>query len=135
MRKSQGFNVNIPLSENTTNEEYHAALAKMLLRIKTFKPNYLVVALGLDTAKADPTGSWNLVAENLKKNGRMIGDLGLPTLVVQEGGYRTRTLGFNARFFLRVLMRHVHQESAPLLRAAARNRGEPHNKRCQIYIS
>jgi len=97
--EGKGFNVNMPLPENTTNEEYHAALAKMLLQIKTFKPNYLVVALGLDTAKADPTGSWNLVAENFKKNGRMIGDLGLPTLVVQEGGYRTRTLGFNARFF------------------------------------
>ena len=30
----------------------------------------------------------------------MIGELGLPTLIVQEGGYRTRTLGLNARHFL-----------------------------------
>ena len=30
----------------------------------------------------------------------MIGDFGLPTLVVQEGGYDTRTLGTNARRFL-----------------------------------
>jgi hypothetical protein len=29
----------------------------------------------------------------------MIGALGLPTLVVQEGGYRTQTLGVNARHF------------------------------------
>jgi len=30
---------------------------------------------------------------------RMIGALGVPILVVQEGGYRTRTLGSNARNF------------------------------------
>jgi len=29
----------------------------------------------------------------------MLGELGLPMLVVQEGGYRTRTLGANARHF------------------------------------
>jgi acetoin utilization deacetylase AcuC-like enzyme len=29
----------------------------------------------------------------------MIGAMALPTLIVQEGGYRTRTLGTNARFF------------------------------------
>jgi hypothetical protein len=29
----------------------------------------------------------------------MIGSLLLPTLVVQEGGYRTQTLGINARNF------------------------------------
>jgi acetoin utilization deacetylase AcuC-like enzyme len=29
----------------------------------------------------------------------MIGELQLPTLVVQEGGYKTQTLGINARHF------------------------------------
>ena len=29
----------------------------------------------------------------------VIGELGLPTLEIQEGGYRTRTLGLNARSF------------------------------------
>jgi acetoin utilization deacetylase AcuC-like enzyme len=29
----------------------------------------------------------------------MVGALGLPTVVIQEGGYRTRTLGTNARHF------------------------------------
>jgi len=95
----KGFNINRPLPEKCTNDEYHAALAKMLIRIKAFKPDFLVVAFGLDTAKADPTGSWHLVAANFEKNGRMIGALKLPTLIVQEGGYRVRTLGINARHF------------------------------------
>jgi acetoin utilization deacetylase AcuC-like enzyme len=33
----------------------------------------------------------------------MIGELGLPVLLVQEGGYRTRTLGINARHFFKGL--------------------------------
>jgi acetoin utilization deacetylase AcuC-like enzyme len=32
--------------------------------------------------------------------GRRIGGLRLPTLVAQEGGYRTRSIGTNARAFL-----------------------------------
>jgi acetoin utilization deacetylase AcuC-like enzyme len=57
------------------------------------------VALGLDTAKGDPTGSFQLMARDFRENGRMIGELDLPTLVVQEGGYKTQTLGINARHF------------------------------------
>ena len=58
-----------------------------------------MVALGFDTAKGDPTGTWSLRARDFRSNGRMIGSLGLPVVVIQEGGYRTRTLGTNARSF------------------------------------
>lgn len=92
-----GFNINYPLAERVTVARYQAALAQAMKGIRKFRLQYLVVALGLDTAKADPTGTWTLVAEDFYRNGSMIGALGLPTLVVQEGGYRTRTLGVNAR--------------------------------------
>lgn len=95
----QGFNVNFPLPDGITPERYRRTLRKALMRIADFAPQHLVVCLGLDTAKADPTGTWSLVAQDFRENGRMIGAIGLPTLVVQEGGYRTRTLGSNARHF------------------------------------
>ena len=95
----KGYNLNLPLPESITVERYHRTLAKALKRIAEFKPAFLVVALGLDTAKADPTGSWQLAAKDFQQNGQMIGAMQLPTLVVQEGGYRTRTLGSNARHF------------------------------------
>ena len=78
---------------------YREALDQALRRIRSFEPAVLVVALGLDTAKGDPTGTWSLTPDDLHENGRRVGALGLPTLVVQEGGYRTRTLGRNARAF------------------------------------
>jgi acetoin utilization deacetylase AcuC-like enzyme len=60
---------------------------------------YLIVCFGLDTAKGDPTGTWGLAAADFKKNGEIIGQLPYQTLFVQEGGYRNRSLGVNARNF------------------------------------
>lgn len=73
----------------------------------------LAYALGLDPAKKDPTGTWSLSAADFEENGRMIGGLRLPTLIVQEGGYRTRTLGTNARHFFLGLWRGMHGIHAP----------------------
>ncbi|HUT34566.1 MAG TPA: histone deacetylase family protein [Planctomycetota bacterium] len=95
----EGFNLNLPLPEELDGEGYRKALAKALRAVKDFGPAFLVVALGLDPARLDPTGTWTLRADDFAANGRLIGALGLPTLVVQEGGYRTRTLGANCRAF------------------------------------
>jgi len=94
-----GFNLNLPLPEHITVERYRKALATALRRIRKYQPAHLIVCLGLDTAKADPIGTWTLQANDFSACGHAIGALGLPTLVVQEGGYRTRTLGINARHF------------------------------------
>jgi acetoin utilization deacetylase AcuC-like enzyme/GNAT superfamily N-acetyltransferase len=95
----KGYNVNFPLPENIDNKRFREVLAEALRRIAHFRPQFLVVALGLDTAKGDPTGTWSLSAKDFEFNGRMIGSLYLPTLVLQEGGYGTRVLGVNARHF------------------------------------
>lgn len=95
----RGYNLNIPLPEGLDGEKFRESLAKALTRIHRFNPAYLVLALGLDTARGDPTGSFTLRAKDFQLNGRMIGNLRLPSLVVQEGGYRTRSLGINARHF------------------------------------
>ena len=94
-----GFNINFALPEKLENEDYIKTFRKALNKIEEFSPDYLVVALGLDTSKADPTGTWTLGAESYRLIGSMLGALSLPTLVVQEGGYRTRTLGANCRNF------------------------------------
>jgi acetoin utilization deacetylase AcuC-like enzyme/GNAT superfamily N-acetyltransferase len=94
-----GYNLNIPLPETITPEEHREAVLTGLKRIARHEPGVLVVALGLDPAKGDPTGTWSYTASDFRALGRMIGEAGWPTLVVQEGGYRVRTLGTNARNF------------------------------------
>ncbi|MDH5541766.1 MAG: acetylpolyamine amidohydrolase [Nitrospinota bacterium] len=95
----KGFNLNFALGENINAEEYRRTLKDALNRIQKFQPMFLIVCLGFDTAKGDPTGSWNLTSRDFYLNGRVIGKLGIRTLIVQEGGYKTKTIGINARNF------------------------------------
>ncbi len=97
--EGEGYNWNLPLGDGIGGERYRRALKETLARIREHDPAFLVVALGLDPAKGDPTGTWLLAAADFRRNGELVGALGLPTLVVQEGGYRTRSLGAHARAF------------------------------------
>lgn len=94
-----GFNLNLPLPERVDGAAYRAALRRAMRRIAEFDPRFLVVCLGLDTAKGDPTGTWSLVPRDFEQIGGIIAASGLPTLIVQEGGYRTARLGATARAF------------------------------------
>ena len=119
--RGAGCNVNYPLAESITPEEHQRVLAGALRRIKRFEPAYLIVAAGFDTAKSDPTGTWSNHAADFEAIGRAIGEAGYPTLVVQEGGYRIRTLGVNVRRFFVGLVRGIAEAAA---KAPSRARGE-----------
>ena len=88
----KGFNHNFPLPEGADETLYLQTLDKAIKHIERFKPTFLIVCLGFDTMKGDPTGSFVLRAASLRQIGRRIGQLRLPTLVVQEGGYSLRNL-------------------------------------------
>lgn len=117
-----GFNLNLPLPEILDFETYLKTLTRAIKRIQEFKPAFLVVALGLDTAKADPTGTWPLRAGDFDKLGMMIGNINLPTLIVQEGGYRTQTLGINARHFFTGIRLAEQNKGLPKATAAYKKR-------------
>ncbi len=97
--KGLGFNINYPLAEDIDPESYHLTLAKALDKIRSFAPEFLIIALGLDTAKGDPTGTWRLSQKHFEENGALIGQMKLPTLIIQEGGYKHQALGSNAKAF------------------------------------
>lgn len=121
-KSGQGYNLNIALPERLDAERYRQALGRALERIRRFAPRFLIVALGLDTAKADPTGTWPLTARDFEENGRLIGRLRLPTVVVQEGGYRTQTLGVNARHFFAGLVQAAFGPAADERQRAERRK-------------
>ena len=115
--RGQGCNRNFPCGERLDGAGYAAVLARALDVVRRFKPAFLVLALGLDPAKGDPTGTWSLSPADFKANGRQAGSLGLPTLVVQEGGYRIPSLGVNARHFFTGLretaLNHTRPHAGP----------------------
>jgi len=94
-----GYNLNIPLEEQISSEKYTQALFKAVSRILKFKPSFLVILLGFDTAKGDPTGTWSLMANDFFNNGKIIGSLKIPSVIIQEGGYKNQSIGTNARKF------------------------------------
>jgi acetoin utilization deacetylase AcuC-like enzyme len=97
--EGKGFNLNLPLKENMSGLEYLVHLKKAIKAVRNFRPEYLIISLGFDPAKGDPTGTWSLSAADFKNNGAEIGKLPYPILIVQEGGYKNRSLGINARNF------------------------------------
>jgi len=94
-----GFNINIPLEEKITPGKYLSALFKAVSIVTRFKPDYLVLLIGFDTAEGDPTGTWPLSANDFFNNGKIIGSLKKPTVIIQEGGYKNQSIGINARKF------------------------------------
>jgi acetoin utilization deacetylase AcuC-like enzyme len=56
-----------------------------------------VVALGVDAAAADPESPLEVGAAGFREAGRVLGALGVPTVVVQEGGYELGSLGVLVR--------------------------------------
>jgi len=87
-----GYNRNFPLPDRTAEPAYLEALEKAMRLVERFKPLVLVVSLGLDTMRGDPTGSFLLTARSMETIGARLAAPGLPLLVVQEGGYNIRNL-------------------------------------------
>jgi acetoin utilization deacetylase AcuC-like enzyme len=102
-----GYNHNWPLPLGTDDAGYLSALHAALAVIEQYDPNYLVVSLGFDTAVGDPVGGFALTPAGLSAVGGAIAALGLPTVLVQEGGYRLDTLAENALAFLRRFADHA----------------------------
>jgi acetoin utilization deacetylase AcuC-like enzyme/GNAT superfamily N-acetyltransferase len=127
-----GFNLNIPLGETITPEEHRAAVARALRRIARHDPAYLVVAVGYDSAKGDPTGTWANTASDFHRLGQLIGEAGYPTVVIQEGGYRVRTLGVNARHFFTGLAEGVAGAAAAVKSAAPRRAARPRHTSVEL---
>ncbi|MBM3723758.1 MAG: histone deacetylase family protein, partial [Actinobacteria bacterium] len=66
-----------------------------------FKPEILFVSIGFDISATDPLGDFAVTPEGFTQIGAKIAALGLPTVIVQEGGYDVSRLGEYALCFLR----------------------------------
>ncbi|WP_366658466.1 histone deacetylase family protein [Fodinicurvata sp. EGI_FJ10296] len=95
-----GYNYNLPIPRGTADADYMPTLDAALARIAAFAPGALVVALGLDSRADDPFGGLSLTPDGYGAVGRAIAQLGLPTTIVQEGGYLSDDLGPTLTSFL-----------------------------------
>lgn len=95
-----GYNLNLPLPRKSGDGVFLDALAAAFRRIEAFAPDALVVALGLDAFEGDPFGGLSVTTPGFSRIGAAIAGLGLPTVIVQEGGYLCDALADNLTAFL-----------------------------------
>lgn len=95
-----GYNLNVPLPRFSEDDAYLTALAEASERIEAFAPGALVVALGLDAHRDDPLKGLSLTTGGFERMGRAIAGLGLPSVIVQEGGYLCDPFQDNLTAFL-----------------------------------
>lgn len=98
-----GANRNWPLPAAADDHAYLRALDEALNVVVSFQPAYLVVSAGFDLVQGDPvvtTGGLAVTLEGLEQIGRRLAGLGVPAVIVQEGGYQIDRLGELAVRFL-----------------------------------
>jgi acetoin utilization deacetylase AcuC-like enzyme len=89
--ESDDANLNLPLAPGSGDAEWLEAVRAAAAFASGAQA--LVLALGVDAAAADPESPLEVTAAGYREAGRILGDLGLPTVVVQEGGYDPATIG------------------------------------------
>ena len=99
--EGEGANLNLCLERGTGDEGFMAALAKGMQAVADWGADTLVLALGLDAFEGDPFAGLAVTTAGFGRIGRTVASMGLPTLIVQEGGYLCPELGDNLEAVLR----------------------------------
>ena len=100
-----GANLNYPLRRRSSQTAYLQAFDDLMDKVRAFQPEAIVVSLGFDTYKDDPVAFFNVDEEGYHRMGQGLAGLGLPLLLVQEGGYCVEALGGCAE----AVVRGVHR--------------------------
>jgi acetoin utilization deacetylase AcuC-like enzyme len=96
----EGATLNLPLPRGTALAEFLPPLDRALAAISDFGAELLVCSYGADTFVGDPISFFALETPDYREIARRIAALGLPTLIVMEGGYAVDALGANVSALL-----------------------------------
>ena len=98
--KGRGSNLNVVFEAEAEDDEYVDRLGIACESIAAFGPSTVIVSLGLDTYWNDPISDLALTTEGYRRCGEVVRQLGLPTVVLQEGGYDIEAIGRNVHAWL-----------------------------------
>jgi acetoin utilization deacetylase AcuC-like enzyme len=98
--EGEGATLNLPLPRGTKLPEFLAALDRSLEAIAGFGADILLCSYGADTYVGDPISHFAIETADYPAIAARIAALGLPTLILMEGGYAVDALGANMASFL-----------------------------------
>jgi acetoin utilization deacetylase AcuC-like enzyme len=93
-----GATRNLPLAEGAGDGPWLEAVRE--LADLAAEADALVVSLGVDAAADDPESPLQVTADGYAAAGRLLGSLGVPAVIVQEGGYHLDTIGLLVAAYL-----------------------------------
>lgn len=96
----EGANLNLPLVHGSGDGPFLEAVRRGLGAVAAFRPAALVLALGLDASEEDPIGALKVTTDGFARAAEAVARAGLPTAIVQEGGYLCEALPRNLAAFL-----------------------------------
>ena len=89
----EGCNLNLPLPMGSGDAAWLAAIGTGLDMVRTFGAEAVVVSLGFDASEHEPLAALTVSTDGFARAGAMLAGLGLPSAIIQEGGYSLDHLG------------------------------------------
>lgn len=96
-----GFNRNCPLAYGADDAAFLDANRAIIDEARRLGAQALVVSAGWDAHHKDPLSRLAVTTDAYARLGEMYGAIGLPTVIVQEGGYSLEAIGPAAAAFTR----------------------------------
>lgn len=96
-----GYNINYPLPRGTGYGAWSAALDRALARVASYRPDLLIVSLGVDTFVGDPISAFRFESRDFAAMGARLAQAAWPTVFLMEGGYAVADIGINVVATLR----------------------------------
>jgi len=88
-----GFNLNLPLPMGTGEQRWLEAVAAGIAHIRAYGAEALVLSLGFDASEHEPLAALHVTEEGFARAAAAIAAMGLPTAIIQEGGYNVQVIG------------------------------------------
>ena len=99
--EGEGANVNRCYGADAGDADFLRTFRRLADAVEAFAPDAVVVGLGTDALRSDPHGGHRITPDAIIALAPIIRGWGLPTVIVQEGGYASDELGPTVAGFLR----------------------------------
>ena len=96
----EGFNLNLPLAFGADDAAFVEANQRLIDAARRFGAEALALSAGWDAHRLDPLSKLSVTTDAFARIGEMYARGGLPTVIVQEGGYSLPAIAEAARAFM-----------------------------------
>ena len=81
------FNLNVPLAPGADDEAFIDANQQLIVAALAVEVDAIVISAGWDAHADDPLSQLSVTSDAFRRLGRNYGEVPIPTVIIQEGGY------------------------------------------------